>query len=126
MDGDALTLYVSFMFSNFTSLIPSTLHGILLHAHCKPVHDSHEACPTSHLKKMSICINMLGVCWLMVLLLNPAIHICTDLKKMQLHRFDPDPHFQIIAERDLMGHMRSTMDALRSGVFVDGMEVNWI
>jgi hypothetical protein len=62
----------------------------------------------------------------MVLLLNPAIHICTDLKKMQLQRFDPDPHFEIIAERDLMGHMRSTMDALRSGVFVDGMEVNWI
>jgi hypothetical protein len=26
----------------------------------------------------------------------------------------------------LMGHMRSTMDALRSGVFVDGIEVNWI
>ncbi len=51
-----------------------------------------------------------------------------------LHRFeedavaqiDPDPHFEMIAERDLMGHMRSTMDALRTGVFVDGIEVNWI
>ncbi len=61
---------------------------------------------------MGICINMLGVCWVMVLLLNPAIHNCTDLMKMQLRRFDSGPRFEIIAERDLMGHMRSTIGCI--------------
>jgi hypothetical protein len=52
------------------------------------------------------------VCWVMVLLLNPAIHNCTDLMKMQLRRFDSGPRFEIIAERDLMGHMRSTIGCI--------------